>query len=255
MGFYDLSKEKRKEVVQEMEDNVKEELKSRKPIDSSFLLKYVSDEDIYIRKNAYLIIGRLYHANKELQDIILDILEFLFQRDDVSVRQTVIYAWGEIGKKDAEKIMGNMENAIKDENPKIRNAIIGALKQMGQKNPEPTLKFAHTHIHDPDPEIRREVIHGIELRGRTHPEDVLPLLKEVQNEDNKRARDMIIHVIGQISYKKGCLEKVVSSLKLWKNKDLVNEALYEILDVHKRYKFSYLTYEEAEKYIKNEFHI
>lgn len=255
MGFYDFSKEKRKEIVQEMEDNIKNELEKPVNFDYPFLLKYASDDDIYIRKNVYLIIGKLYNTNKDFQTTILNILESMFQKEDVEVRQTVVYAWGEIGKLDAEKIMGNMEGALKDENPKIRNAIIGALKQMGEKNPVPTLKFAKKYINDSQPEIRRQMIHGIELRGRTHPKDVLPLLEEVQNEENKRVRDMIIHVIGQISYKKGCLEKVVSSLKQWKNKDLVKDALSEILDVHKRYKFSYRSYEEAEKFIKKEFNM
>ncbi len=102
--------------------------------------------------------------------------------------------------------------------------MIGAMKQMGQKNPEPTFKFARKHLHDDDPQIRREIIHGIELRGRTHPEEVLPLLKELQNEEVKNVRNMIIHVIGQISYKKGCLEKVIENLKSWKNKELVRDA-------------------------------
>ena len=57
--------------------------------------------------------------------------------------------------------------------------------------------------------IRRAVVDGIELRGRTHPEEILPLLKEVQSDPDKKVRRRMIHVLGQISYKKGCLEKVV----------------------------------------------
>lgn len=88
---------------------------------------------------------------------------------------------------------------------------------MGQKNPEPTFDFARKHLKDDDPKIRREIVHGIELRGRTHPEDVLPLLEELQDEEVKEVRNMVIHVIGQISYKKGCLEKVVDALNGWRN--------------------------------------
>ncbi|MCE5214956.1 MAG: HEAT repeat domain-containing protein [Methanobacterium sp.] len=84
---------------------------------------------------------------------------------------------------------------------------------MGQKNPQPTLEFTRRFLHDEDPEVRKKVIHGIELRGRTHPEDILPLLEEVQDEDDQNVRKMIIHVLGQISYKNGCLEKVAAALK------------------------------------------
>ncbi len=76
-------------------------------------------------------------------------------------------------------------------------------------------------LNHPGPKIRREMIHGIELRGRTHPEEVLPLLAEVQHDPNKKIREMVVHVLGQISYKKGCLEKVVGALKIWENRELV----------------------------------
>ncbi len=71
------------------------------------------------------------------------------------------------------------------------------------------------HLRDDDSRIRREIIHGIELRGRTHSEEILPLLKGLQNEKVESVRDMIIHVIGQISYKEGCLEIVVENLENW----------------------------------------
>jgi hypothetical protein len=60
-----------------------------------------------------------------------------------------------------------------------------------------------------------------------------------------------VHVLGQISYKEGCLKTVVDELKTWDNKEVVTDALAEILDVHDRYKkFSTLTQEQAVKYIE-----
>ena len=124
------------------------------------------------------------------------------------------------------------------------------MKLMGQKNPEPTFEFAKKHLHDDNPQIRSEIIHGIELRGRTYPEEVLPLLEELQNEEVITVRNMIIHVLGQISYKNGCLEKVVENLKSWKNRELVRDAFKEILKVHSRYKCAVRSPEDAEDYIK-----
>jgi len=161
-----------------------------------------------------------------------------------------VYALGEIGKTDADKIVTMLEEALDDAHHSVRNAVIGALKQMGEKNPKPTLEFARRFLHHPDPEIRREIIHGIELRGRTHPEEVLPLLAEVQHDQNRRVQKTIVHVLSQISYKKSCLETVIAALKNWNNKELVERALQEILAVHKRYeKFSAKSYDEACDYV------
>jgi hypothetical protein len=92
------------------------------------------------------------------------------------------------------------------------------------------------------------------LRGRTHPQDILPLLKKLQHDKASRVRNTLVHVLGQIAYKKGCLETVVVALKNWENKVLVNEALEEIIDVHYRYRnFAVLTQEQAQEYIGKHF--
>ncbi len=80
---------------------------------------------------------------------------------------------------------------------------------MGEKNPEPVLTWAKNYLYHADKEIRREICNGIELRGRTHPQDILPLLKKLQHEKTARVRNTLIHVLGQISYKKGCLITVI----------------------------------------------
>ena len=95
-----------------------------------------------------------------------------------------------------------------------------------------------------------KICHGIELRGRTHPQNILPLLKELQFDRTARVKNTLIHVLGQIAYKKGCLETVVEHLKLWENKELVLRALDEIIDVHGRYKdFTILTQKQAVDFI------
>jgi len=249
MGFYDLSKEERQKLVLKMQKLIKNYLESDQ---YEKILNYASDDDFYIRKNTYLILGRLYGDNKVLNEKILNTAKNLLDDKNENVRQTAVYTFSEIGKNDAANATKYLEIALNDDHHVVKNAIMGALKQMGQKNPVPTLEFAKKFIHSDNPEIRRIIIHGIELRGRTHPQDILPLLEEMQYEKSKRVRDMVIHVIGQISYKKGCLETVISSLKKWKNKELVEDALKEIIDVHKRYKFAAKSPEEAEDYIKQE---
>ncbi len=251
MAFYDLSKAEREELVAEISKHIFSDLKNRA---HRSIETYFSDEDTYIRKSAYLAMGRIYKANKSLQKRILTLLDKLFLSENEKVRQTVINSAGEIGMVDFDVIEHLMEKGLFDEHHSVRNAVIGSIKKMGEKNPKPVLRFAKKFLKHPDKEIRREICHGIELRGRKHPQDILPLLKELQHDDKNRVRNTLVHVIGQISYKKGCLETVISDLKKWENKELVKDALDEIVDVHHRYRnFSVKTQQEAIRYISKYF--
>lgn len=257
MGFYDLPKEERSELVKKIHETIEKSINKIEITDQTkditipeTILSYVSDEDTYIRKNAYLAMGKIYWAYDDLHKKMIQIISKMLNNENYRVRQTAVHTLGEIGKKDTADIMALFETALNDEHHSVRNAVVGSLKQMGQRNPEQTFKFAWKHIHSNDPKIRREIIHGIELRGRTHPKEVLPFLRELENEENKEVRAMIIHVLGQISYKSGCLEVVVEDLKEWKNTELVNEMVDEIINVHKRYKFAARTPVNAEEYIK-----
>ncbi|MES2141155.1 MAG: HEAT repeat domain-containing protein [Bacteroidota bacterium] len=247
MSFYELSKEERIKLVEKISKEILAEINSGK---FNKIISYCSDEDTYIRKSAYLSIGRIYFAHKELQKKIIKLLDSLLKEDDFKIRQTTINAAGEIGKKEFEIVKHFFDNGLFDAHHSVRNAVIGSVKKMGEPNPKPVLSWAKAYLHHPDKEIRREICHGIELRGRTHPLDILPLLKELQHDKTLRVRKTLVHVLGQIAYKKGCLEIVVEHLKTWENKQLVQDALEEIIDVHDRYKdFAIKTQEQAVQYI------
>ncbi len=251
MAFYDLSKEQRAETVARIKEDLRLDLQS---VTWQRALRFFSDEDTYIRKAAYLSVGRLYFEEPVLQQLILGLLQLLHDSPDFRVRQTVINAAGEIGKKQFETVRSFFDRGLFDVHHSPRNAVIGSIKKMGEVNPVPVLDWARGYLHHPDKEIRREVCHGIELRGRTHPEDILPLLQELEHDRTQRVRSTLVHVIGQIAYKKGCIEKVVAHLKAWSNKQLVADALEEIIDVHDRYRnFSALTQEQARAYIKEHY--
>ncbi|MES2515129.1 MAG: HEAT repeat domain-containing protein [Bacteroidota bacterium] len=259
MSFYDLPKNKRAELVEQIKGELLAELKSGKasPFDSaqgdklSLTVKYFSDNDTYIRKSAYLSIGRIYLENEVLQAKIITVLEYLLNEESAHIRQTVINAAGEIGKTDFDTVKHFFDQGLFDPHHSVRNAVIGSIKKMSEKNPKPVLKWSQQYLYHPDKEIRREICHGIELRGRTHPQDILPLLKELQHDKTNRVRSTLVHVIGQIAYKKGCLEIVIADLNTWENRALTNDAVEEIIDVHDRYRdFSILTQEQAIAYIE-----
>jgi hypothetical protein len=247
MGFYDLAKEERVKLVETIRRNICAEL-AKKNFTKS--LAYFSDDDTYIRKSAYLAVGRIYVSHPEWRPVIIDRLNLLLKEPDFKVRQTTINAAGEIGMHDFKIVQHFFDQGLFDTHHSVRNAVIGSVKKMGEKNPVPVLAWAKTYLHHPDKEIRREICHGIELRGRTHPQDILPLLKELEFDQTARVKNTLVHVLGQIAYKKGCLATVIKHLNGWKNKEVVAKAAEEIIDVHDRYKnFSVLSQKEAMAYV------
>lgn len=248
MGFYNLSKDARNALVEQISKEIEDELHLGK---KKHLLHYFSDDDTYIRKTAYLAIGKIFATDKKLQATIIQVLDTLLKEKDPKIRQTTVNAAGEIGKSDFEVVKHFFDTGLFDQHHSVRNAVIGSMKKMGEKNPKPVIEWSRHYLHHPDKEIRREICHGIELRGRTHPEDILPLLKELQFDKTKRVRWTLVHVIGQVSYKKGCLEKVMADIITWENKQLVTDAIAEIIDVHHRYRnFSFYTQDEARIYME-----
>jgi hypothetical protein len=247
MSFYDLPKEERVKLVEQINKQILSGIERDK---LSTLVNYFSDEDTYIRKTGYLAIGKIYNQHKALQVKIISILTKLLKEEDAKIRQTCINAAGEIGKRDFKTVEWFFDMGLFDKHHSVRNAVIGSVKKMSEKNPKPVLVWAKKYLQHTDKEVRREICHGIELRGRTHPQDILPLLKELQHDKTARVRNTLIHVIGQIAYKKGCLETVIADLNTWKDKDLTDAAVEEIIDVHHRYKsFSILTQQQAISYI------
>ncbi len=251
MTFYELSKVERIKLVRQIHQHICGDIAKKNIV---YIYKYFSDEDTYIRKSAYIEIGKIYNQDTSQLTAIIKLLNRLATDTDFKVRQTVINAAGEIGKRDFEAVKHFFDHGLFDAHHSPRNAVIGSIKKMGEVNPKPILSWAKNYIHHTDKEIRREICHGIELRGRKYPEDILPLLKELEHDPTSRVYKTLVHVIGQIAYKKGCLEKVIAHLKTWKNSALVAEAIYEIIDVHHRYRnFSYLTQEQAKKYIQEHY--
>ena len=251
MAFYDLIKDERVKLVDSINQVIAADIEKGK---HQNILNYFSDEDTYIRKAGYQAIGKIYVTAKSGRKPIIRLLDELFKSENEKVRQTAVNAAGEIGMYDFAPIEHLMETGLFDEHHSVRNAVIGSIKKMGEKNPKPVLAFAKRFLHHADKEIRREICHGIELRGRKYPQDILPLLKELQHDKTARVRNTLIHVLGQIAYKKGCLETVIADLKTWENKELVKGAIDEIIDVHHRYKnFTVKTQHQAIEYIQQNF--
>jgi len=247
VSFYNLTKDERKQRVEQILRDIQSDIEKKSSTKS---LNYFSDDDTYIRKAAYQSVGKIYFSTKPLQVQVVALLGKFVKHKNEKVRQTAVNAAGEIGMKEFEAVERFFDVGLFDEHHSVRNAVIGSVKKMGEKNPKPVLRWAKKYLHHEDKEVRREICHGIELRGRTHPQDILALLKELQHEKTARVRNTLVHVLGQIAYKKGCLKTVVAELKTWDNDALVADAYEEIIDVHDRYRdFAVKTQAAAKAYI------
>lgn len=252
MGFYDLSKAEREQRYKDIQEDISRDLLGD---DFSITIAYFDDTDTYIRKAAYLGVGRTYKQSPSQINAIVGMLETLIKSESERVRQTVINAAGEIAMTDFNFVEHLFDAGICDPHHSVRNAVQGSLKKSGEKNPSQIIPFCKKHITNADSEARRTAAHGLELRGRTHPEDVMPTLRLLQFEKHKRVRPMLTHIFGQISYKKGCLEKVTAELLTWDDKTLANECFEEIIKQHYHIDSHFRTVEtlspqECEEYLK-----
>ncbi|MFH0860109.1 MAG: HEAT repeat domain-containing protein [Candidatus Altiarchaeota archaeon] len=248
MGFYDMGRRERADYVHNMREALLDDFRRG---DESNIRRYFSDDDGHVRQKAYLAAGRLYKEKRELRENILKTLHELSSSKDEKVRQTVVHCYSEIGMITPDEAVKVFETALADGSWKVRNSVVGSLKVIGEKNPDAAIGFANSFLRNPDPRIRKAVLHGLELRGRTHPQDILPVLEKAQFDSDREVRETLVHVLSQISYKKGCLEKVVNALNGWENKDMVKKAVKEILEVHRRYaRFSHMTADKAEEYMR-----
>jgi vesicle coat complex subunit len=89
MSFYDLPKEERVKLVAQINKQILAGIEKDK---LNILINYFSDEDTYIRKTAYLAIGKIYNQHKPLQVKIISIFTELLKKEDAKIRQTCINA-------------------------------------------------------------------------------------------------------------------------------------------------------------------
>ncbi len=154
MSFYDLPKQQRSNVVEEIHKTIFSEIQQNS---LTKIADYFSNQDTYIRKSAYQVFGKIYNHNQDLRKIIISNLDKLITYQDSKIRQTVINAAGEIGIKDFAAVEHFFDRALFDEHSSLRNAVIGSVKKMGAKNPKAILNWANKYLHHPNKEVRREI--------------------------------------------------------------------------------------------------
>lgn len=246
MNYYDLSPDERKQRKAKIKQDLMDALSSS---DYERIIQWIGNNDTHTRKVAYLALRKLYCNENQYRISIQKLMDRFIHDENEKIRQTIVYTAGEIGCYDFDTAEKYIEAGLFDPHHSVRNAATGALKVAGNKN-DSILDFCQKHIQSAVPEVRRLVCHGLELRGRTRPKEILPLLKQLQHDEQKRVHDMLVHVLGQISYKKGCFYLVCDEVRSWENECLFSEFKKETIEVHESYaKFSELSVKEVSEYL------
>jgi hypothetical protein len=68
MYFYKLSKKEREAIVRKIQNDIKRDIQNDK---TYYVIKYFSDLDTYIRKTAYLAIGKIFKTENINPDNII----------------------------------------------------------------------------------------------------------------------------------------------------------------------------------------
>src|ERR1044071_7986925 len=117
-AFYDLAKPQREALCKEIESLLLTDLRNSRLVNH---LHYFADEDTYIRKAAYLAIGRIYKTGAIDTGRIVSQLERLLKEKDFKTRQATVNAAGEIGKTDFSIVQHFFDTALFDEHHAVRN--------------------------------------------------------------------------------------------------------------------------------------
>lgn len=130
MAFYDLPKTEREKLAKSIYDWLLSDLKLER---NGNFITYFGDSDTYIRKCAYLAVGKLFKADNSLLSILIKTLNNMLQSPNYHIRQTAINAAGEIGILNFDLVKDFMDTGLFDEHHSVRNAVIGSIKKNGRK--------------------------------------------------------------------------------------------------------------------------
>src|SRR4026208_409997 len=109
MGFYDLAKEKRTALVEQVNKDILSDTRKKHWAKT---VTYFSHEDTYIRKTAYLAIGKIYANIPFLQQQIISTISNFLEEPEFKTRQTAVNAAGEIGIKNFESVECIFDRAL-----------------------------------------------------------------------------------------------------------------------------------------------
>lgn len=167
MSFYDLTKETRLKFVEQVNKDIFLDIQKQQLMKT---IAYFSDDDTYVRKAAYLTIGKIYINNVLFQEDIISMLFFLLKDEDCKIRQTAVNAAGEIGIKKFEPVESIFDKGLFDEHHSVRNAVIGSVKKMGNKNPTPILNWARNIYITPTKKFVGRSVTVLNCEGELFPQ-------------------------------------------------------------------------------------
>lgn len=95
--------------------------------------KYASDTDEYVRKNTYIILGKIYSTHFHLKDQVYFAVDKLLKDANSQIRQTAVLTFGELMKLDPRRAIDLLTKVRPSDILWLPREVIDIVRKMGRK--------------------------------------------------------------------------------------------------------------------------
>lgn len=126
------------ELPKEAKDRFLEALRADIELDLALgtyenIRKYASDTDEYVRKNTYIVLGKIYSTHFHLKDQVYFAVDRLLKDANSQIRQTAVLAFGELMKLDARRAIDLLTKVRPSDILWLPKEVIDIARKMGRK--------------------------------------------------------------------------------------------------------------------------
>lgn len=129
MKFSDLPKEARDKFLEVLRLDIERDL--TEGTDRS-IQRYASSTDEFVRRNTYLILGKLYSTHFDLKDKVYFTVDKLLKDANNQVRETAVMTFGELMRLDPRKAVGLVARLRPSDLLSLPKEVLDQLRKLGK---------------------------------------------------------------------------------------------------------------------------
>lgn len=95
--------------------------------------KYASDTDEYVRKNTYIVLGKIYSTHFHLKDQVYFAVDKLLKDTNSQIRQTAVLAFGELMKLEPKRAIDLLVKVKPSDILWLPREVLEIARKMGRK--------------------------------------------------------------------------------------------------------------------------
>lgn len=130
INFAELPKEARDKFLEVLNAEIELDI-ARGTVEN--IQKYASSTDEFVRRNTYLVLGRIYSTHFDLKEKVYIQVDKLLREANSQVRETAVLAFGEIVKLDPRKAVGMIGNLRPSDLLWLPKEVLEQVRKLGGK--------------------------------------------------------------------------------------------------------------------------